>query len=104
MAKKPVITDEYVSGVIGETPNGTIYYENGVQFSQDDLPLARLMLSDIITIDNGVITWRTGHLEHIANLYAGDPATTERDYADDLAVARAYSREQWEALIAPPQA
>lgn len=51
--------------------------------------------------EDGSITWRTGHLEHIANLYAGDPATTERDYADDLAVARAYCREQWEALIAP---
>lgn len=64
----------------------------------------RLIESKVVTYDDHSVTWRTGHLEHIANLFAGDPATTERDYADDLAVARAYSREQWEALIAPPQA
>ena len=55
--------------------------------------------SGIITIADGAITWRAGHLEHIANLFAGDPATTERNYADDLAVARSYSAETWASLI-----
>lgn len=62
-------------------------------------PVSRLYESGIIEIDsNNDITWRPGHLEHIANLFAGDPAKTERDYADDLAVARAYSADAWEAL------
>lgn len=59
----------------------------------------RLKLSDIITVADGAITWRAGHLEHIANLFAGDPVTTERNYADDLAVARAYSAETWASLL-----
>lgn len=64
----------------------------------------RLYESGIIEIDNdNEITWRTGHLEHIANLYNGDPVTTERNYADDLAVARAYSAETWAKLIETPQ-
>lgn len=58
-----------------------------------------LEISGIITfVSPTEITWRTGHLEHIANLFAGDPQTTERVYADDLAVARAYSAETWERL------
>lgn len=60
----------------------------------------RLIQSGIISgREDTAITWRAGHLEHIANLYAGNPAQTERDYADDLAVARAYSADVWEALI-----
>lgn len=66
--------------------------------------LYSLSHSGIVVVTGNAITWRTGHLEHIANLFTGDPATTERDYADDLAVARAYSADVWEALIAPPQA
>jgi len=60
--------------------------------------VSALVLGDIITYSGGMVTWRPGHLEHIANLYAGDPQTTERNYADDLAVARAYSAETWEQL------
>jgi hypothetical protein len=63
-------------------------------------PVARLLLSGIVTIVDSVLTWRAGHLEHIANLFAGDPETTERNYAEDLAVARAYSANVWERLIA----
>ena len=66
----------------------------------DIMPEAKSLLNSKILFHEGdQFVWRTGHLEHIANLYKGDPQTTERDYADDLAVARAYSREQWEALI-----
>jgi len=61
-------------------------------------PFVRLLISNIIELSDHTITWRTGHLEHIANLFAGDPVTTERNYADDLAVARAYSAEAWERL------
>jgi hypothetical protein len=63
----------------------------------------RLVESGIIAAtDRGAIVWRAGHLEHIANLYASDPATTERNYADDLAVARAYSANVWERLTNDP--
>lgn len=61
--------------------------------------LRALLASGIIDYTDGVVTWRTGHLEHIANLFAGDPLTTERDYADDLAVARAYSADVWAGLV-----
>lgn len=58
-----------------------------------------LATSGIITCGDGLVTWREGHLEHIANLYKGDPASTERDYSDDLAVARKYSADEWSALL-----
>ena len=95
MAKKAEITDN----------GNSIIVNYPTTFNNASAMLRNLTISGIASQnEDGTITWRTGHLEHIANLYAGDPQTTERDYADDLAVARAYSREQWEALIAPPQA
>jgi hypothetical protein len=91
MAKKTVdepIAEEFVTV---ESNGATITY------APDD-PLASLLISGIVEVADGAITWRAGHLEHIANLFAGDPVTTERNYADDLAVARAYSAETWEQL------
>lgn len=55
--------------------------------------------SGIITYSDGMITWRDGHLAHIANQYKGDPAKCERDYSDDLVVARKYSATEWSALL-----
>lgn len=68
--------------------------------SMHSLVISGVILTYRIGLDGAIsdVTWRTGHLEHIANLYAGDPAKTERDYADDLAVARAYSAETWDRL------
>lgn len=93
-------SDEGV-GAGGETI--AILKENG--FPEPPLPLQTLTMSGIvetygIDIYGNIsdVVWRAGHLEHIANLFAGDPATTERNYADDLAVARAYSAETWERL------
>jgi len=55
----------------------------------------------VLDVDrDGAIVWRTGHLEHVARLYAADPVQTERDYHDDVTVAMAYCREQWDALVA----
>lgn len=100
--KKPVNDD--LGKEVGSTDNGSIYYEKGAIFSEKDVAVVRavnqLIDAQLVTVDiDNNITWRTGHLEHIANLYRGDPQATERDYADDLAVARAYSRDVWEGLI-----
>lgn len=86
MAKKQVDSSEVEAAIIAVEPP----------------QVTALVNSDIITHADGIVTWRTGHLEHIANLYAGDPVTTERDYADDLAVARAYSADTWAKLIETP--
>lgn len=67
---------------------------------QSDPPqVIALAESGVITYSDGMITWRDGHLAHIANQYKGDPAKCERDYSDDLAVARKYSPDEWEALL-----
>lgn len=67
---------------------------------QSDPPqVIALAESGIITYSDGMITWREGHLAHIANLYKGDPEKTERDYSDDLVVARKYSADEWSALL-----
>jgi len=65
-----------------------------------EMAVDTLVNSDIITHGDGIVTWRTGHLEHVANLYKGDPVETARNYADDIAVAISYSADVWEALIA----
>lgn len=77
----------------------TIATEMPNRMQETDGALLRLTISDIITVINNHVVWRPGHLEHIANQYKGDPETTERNYADDLAVARVYSAELWEKLI-----
>lgn len=71
----------------------------GIYPPDDIMPQAiSLLNSGVLFHEGDEFVWRTGHLEHIANLYAGDPETTERNYADDLAVARAYSAETWGKL------
>ena len=91
--REPVadVSIDIVGGV--DDAHITAYY----QLDKNSL-LGNLITSGVAAVTDGNIIWRTGHLEHIANLYAGDPATTERNYADDLAVARAYSPETWEKL------
>lgn len=60
--------------------------------------LNSLLESEIVTFDGNNLIWREGHLEHLARQYVANPAAAERDYHDDLAVARAYSKEVFEAL------
>lgn len=74
-------------------------FRENIKYLQESPEVQALVESGIITYSDGVIIWRTGHLEHIANLYKGDPVTTERNYADDLLVARMYSAEVWAELI-----
>lgn len=62
-------------------------------------PLHNLTISGIVTVKDGVVTWRDGHLEHIAKLYVADPTRTERDYLDDLIVARNLDAEHFAALV-----
>lgn len=97
MARKTIDEPITIEDIV--TSAQTIAQELSPTIEGTNSALVSLQLSDIITIADGTITWRTGHLEHIANLYAGDPVTTERNYADDLAVARAYSAETWAALL-----
>jgi hypothetical protein len=100
MAKKPVddirepVTVDFQSAKFPLTLEGV---KAASELSQS---ATRLIQSGIISGQEGTeITWRMGHLLHIANLYRSNPAQTERDYADDIAVARAYSADVWEALI-----
>lgn len=66
----------------------------------DAIPeLQALIDSHVLILDGTIATWREGHLEHIAAQYIADRARCEAIYHDDVTVARAYSREQWEALI-----
>lgn len=59
----------------------------------------RLIDSGIVVAAEGAISWREGHLEHVAKLYASDPAQTWRDYADDLTVALAADGSNFAALV-----
>lgn len=58
-----------------------------------------LLLSGIITVDDGQVIWREGHLRHIAALFAADEKGTWRDYFFDLTVATQYSKDEFEALV-----
>ena len=62
-------------------------------------PMHNLILSNIISVENGVILWREGHLEHVARLYVSDPVQAWRDYADDLTVALAADGSTWAAVV-----
>lgn len=98
MPRKPASETENSEPVGVEEPIKPAVIDSRVIYSDQ---FAALLNSGIIhmSTEDMSITWRTGHLEHIANLYAGDPVTTERNYTDDLAVARAYSAETWAALL-----
>lgn len=52
--------------------------------------LQRLIDSNIVTYENGEVSWRKGHLEHLGWVRDSNPAIAERDYADDLEVLRQY--------------
>lgn len=52
--------------------------------------LQALLDSGIITIVDGGIVWREGHLEHVQQLLADDPQQTARDYANELEVIGQY--------------
>ncbi len=72
---------------------------DGFTLHHRDQSLQRLIDSGIVTATDSVITWREGHLEHVAALYAGDPARALRDYADDLTVALAADDGNFAALV-----
>lgn len=61
--------------------------------------LQRLLDSGVVVAAEGAISWREGHLEHVAALYASDPARAWRDYADDLTVALAADGSNFAALV-----
>ena len=62
-------------------------------------PLHNLTISGIVTVANGQVTWREGHLEHVARQYAHSPAIARRDYLDDLTVAQNLDAEKFAALV-----
>ena len=62
-------------------------------------PLHNLTISGIVTVKNGKVTWREGHLEHVAREYAHSPAIARRDYLDDLIVAENLDAEKFAALV-----
>lgn len=62
--------------------------------------LDALLSSGIVSYDgNNDQVWREGHLEHVARIYAVSPAQAERDYHDELAVAKVACWERFEALV-----
>ena len=69
-----------------------------VVLSPEDEPLQRLIASNIIGKDGK--TFREGHLEHVARVYAADVRLAWRDYADDLTVAFASDAKGFKALVA----
>lgn len=67
---------------------------------QSDPPqVIALAESGIITYSDGFVSWRDGHLAHLAHEYKSDPAKCERDYSDDLTVVRKYNADEWSALL-----
>lgn len=67
-----------------------VVFDEGLTTYPINPALQRLIDSNIVTATDSELTWRIGHLEHLANLYASDPRQTWRDYADDLTVALAH--------------
>lgn len=65
----------------------------------ESTPLQRLIDSGIVTATDGAITWRIGHLEHVARVYVADPVLAWRDYADDLTVALAADGSTFAAAV-----
>lgn len=62
--------------------------------------LQALMDSNVVTVKDSVVTFRAGHLEHVALQYVTDPVQAWRDYHDDIEVALRYCFEQWQMLTA----
>lgn len=74
-----------------------MFQENNLR--RVDEYLQRLLDSGVVVAAEGAISWREGHLEHVAALYASDPARAWRDYADDLTVALAADGSNFAALV-----
>lgn len=55
--------------------------------------LQRLIDSKIVMFEDGVVTWREGHLEQLARVQAANVALAVRDYADDLEVLQQYAKQ-----------
>lgn len=58
-----------------------------------------LIESGVLAEADGVLTWRAGHLEHVARCYQADAVIALRDYADDIATAQTFTPELWAALV-----
>lgn len=99
MSKKAVDVNSKPVGELVTTEMINEAVKDNLEYLKLSPAAQALINSNVITLEDGAVSWRMGHLLHIANLYKGNPAQTERDYADDLAVARAYSADVWEALI-----
>ena len=69
-----------------------------VEVSPEDTAIQRLIASNIISKDGK--TFREGHLEHVARVFAADVRIAWRDYADDLTVAFASDAKGFKALVA----
>lgn len=78
-------TQHIVTGELGVS----VEFKPENVYEYDD-KLQRLIDSGIVTATDSELTWREGHLEHVARLYVSDPARAWRDYADDLTVAFAH--------------
>ena len=65
----------------------------------ENSPLQRLIDSGIIVAAEGAISWRSGHLEHVARVYAADQGLAWRDYGDDLTVALSADGGMFAALV-----
>ncbi len=85
MAKKAQTVDDVIP-----------FYTPADKISQE---LAALIASGIVTKDGDELIWREGQLEHVARVYAADPVQADRNYHDDVTVAKAYSGVQWESLV-----
>lgn len=96
---KAAKTVDDVNEPIENDPAAPVGYSGGKTELWRTPELTALEASGIITIAGTKITWREGHLEHIAAQYKADPVRCERVYHDDVTVARMYSQERWEALI-----
>ncbi len=70
-----------------------------LEAQENDAALQRLIDSGIVTATDSAISWRDGHLEHVARLYVADPVLAWRDYADDLTVALAADGSAFAAAV-----
>lgn len=94
------ITQESEGGAAPIPPSiyGDVTYEQHQQYEYEDT-LQRLIDSGVVVAAEGAISWRAGHLEHVARLYVSDPAQAWRDYADDLTVALAADGSNFAMLV-----
>lgn len=69
------------------------------QYVAFDTPAVRSLISSgIITMSGRTVTWRDGHLEHVAAQYKSDPQRTRELYSNDVEVAEMFSADEWKRL------